>query len=180
MPRRRQGNRVLGPYPYRGKFRIIVCDEGGARVARLLETEEEAELTKAAIEGQLKAQVGRTIDEAINDYEVHLRDVKQNKPASCTATAWRLRRFFVETDLMLRKLTPDRCRKLYEQLATTPSERTGKPLAPDSHRNLLAEAKTFLGWCTTEQRWLKANPLIEVVGRGRRRHGKPQLRIDEA
>lgn len=180
MPRRRQGNRVLGPYPYRGKFRIIVCDEGGARVARLLETEEEAELTKAAIEGQLKAQVGRTIDEAINDYEVHLRDVKQNKPASCTATAWRLRRFFVETDLMLRKLTPERCRKLYEQLATTPSERTGKPLAPDSHRNLLAEAKTFLGWCTTEQRWLKANPLIEVAGRGRRRHGKPQLRIDEA
>ena len=65
MPRRRQGNRVLGPYPYRGKFRIIVCDEGGARVARLLETEEEAELTKAEIEGQLKAQVGRTIDEAI-------------------------------------------------------------------------------------------------------------------
>lgn len=180
MPRRRQGNRVLGPYPYRGKYRIIVCDEGGAKVARLLETEREAELVKSAIEDQLKAQVGRSIDEAIQAYEDYLREVKQNKPASCTATAWRLRRFFIEPNLLLRKLTPERCRKLYEQLAITPSERTGKPLAPDSHRNLLAEAKTFLGWCATEKRWLKANPLQEVAGRGRRRHGKPQLRIDEA
>jgi len=37
-----------------------------------------------------------------------------------------------------------------------------------------------LNWCIKPQQWLKANPLAEVTGTGRRRHGKPQLRIDEA
>ncbi len=60
-----------------------------------------------------------------------------------------------------------------------PSERTGKPLSAHSHRNMLAEAKTFLGWCL-DQRFIGQNPLAAVKGVGKRRHGKPQLRIDEA
>ena len=38
---------------------------------------------------------------------------------------------------------------------------------------------TFLGWCVT-MKWIAANPLEEVAGLGRRRKGKPQLRIDES
>jgi integrase len=49
----------------------------------------------------------------------------------------------------------------------------------DSHRNILAEARTFLKWCTGKG-YVRANPLEGVQGTGRRRHGKPQLRIDEA
>ena len=30
------------------------------------------------------------------------------------------------------------------------------------------------------QAWLEQNPLTEITGHGKRRHGKPQLRIDEA
>ena len=52
-------------------------------------------------------------------------------------------------------------------------------VAVDTHRNVLAEAKTFLGWCVTKT-WIRANPLRAVEGRGRRRRGKEQLRIDEA
>lgn len=180
MPRRRNPTRVLGPYPYRDKFRIIVCEGGGEKAVKLYSTEKEALQVKAAIEEELTANSGRTIEEAIETYEVYLRDVKQNKPQSCTATTWRLRRFFVDTELPLTDLTPKRAAECYENLATTPSERTGKPLSADSHRNMLAETKTFLNWCVREKHWLKANPLSEVQGRGRRRHGKPQLRIDEA
>jgi len=43
----------------------------------------------------------------------------------------------------------------------------------------LAEAKSFLGWCVGK-RWIARNPLDEVAGVGKRRHGKAQLRIDEA
>jgi hypothetical protein len=43
----------------------------------------------------------------------------------------------------------------------------------------LAEAKSFLGWCVGK-RWLARNPLDEVVGVGKRRHRKAQLRINEA
>src|SRR5262249_20072446 len=54
----------------------------------------------------------------------------------------------------------------------------GRPLSVDTHRNMLAESKSFLGWCVA-RKWLEANPLDEVNGKGKRRHGKPQLRIDE-
>jgi integrase len=43
----------------------------------------------------------------------------------------------------------------------------------------LAEARTFLKWCV-KMGWLATNPLDGVEGVGRRRHGKDQLRIDEA
>ena len=43
----------------------------------------------------------------------------------------------------------------------------------------MAQVKTFLAWCV-KKGWLKANPAANVEGKGRYRHGKPQLRIDEA
>jgi integrase len=57
--------------------------------------------------------------------------------------------------------------------------KSGKPLSVDSHRNILAEAKSFLKWCA-EKKWVVRNPLDEVEGVGKRKHGKEQLRIDEA
>jgi integrase len=50
----------------------------------------------------------------------------------------------------------------------------------DSQRNILAEARTFLKWCVQTKKWLATNPLADIQGVGKRRHGKPQLRIDEA
>jgi integrase len=52
-------------------------------------------------------------------------------------------------------------------------------LAVDSHRNILAEVKTFLRWSMSKG-YLRTNPIEGVQGTGKRRHGKPQLRIDEA
>ena len=51
----------------------------------------------------------------------------------------------------------------------------------DYHRNTLAEAKTFLRWCAhKKQGWIDGNPLELVEGVGKRKHGKPKPRIDEA
>ena len=50
----------------------------------------------------------------------------------------------------------------------------------DSHRTMLAAAKTFFRWCVMEKKWLARNPLDVVKGIGKVRHGKEQLRIDEA
>lgn len=180
MPRRRSGNRVLGPYPYRDKFRVIVCEEGGEKVARLFATEKEAYLFKDAVQLELTAQIGRTVAEALSSYEEYMRDVKQNRPSSIRTTMIRLRGFFADSELALTGLTPERCRGYYQNLLGRVSERTGEPPSVDSQRNTLAEGRTFLNWCIKPQRWLRANPLTDVVGTGRRRHGKPQLRIDEA
>ena len=109
----------------------------------------------------------------------HLVNDKGNKLRSIAATTWRLGIFFHEDDLLLNALTPERCRGYYDALRTRPRPKTNRPLAVDSHRNILAEARSFLGWCVGK-RWLARNPLEDVVGVGKRRHGKAQLRIDEA
>jgi hypothetical protein len=111
-------------------------------------------------------------------YESYLRDDKGNRPGSVATTMHRLGRFFVERDLPLESLSGPRCAGYYEALRTTVT-RLGKPVSVDVHRNTLAEAKTFLRWCT-KRKWLGRNPLEEVEGIGKRKHGKPQLRIDEA
>lgn len=180
MPRQRNGNRVLGPYPYRGKFRIFLCETGGEKVGRIYATEKEALRVKAALEAELSAPQEKTVEEALDAYLVYLQDVKHNKPGSCKTTLTRLRTFFGDADLPLGQLTPKYCGRCYESLTERISARTGRTPAVDSHRNVLAEARTFLNWCVKPQKWLKHNPLGEVAGRGRRQHGKPQLRIDEA
>jgi site-specific recombinase XerD len=118
------------------------------------------------------------VSEAIEEYERYMADEKGNKPKSSRETARRLRLFFPDLDRDVGTLDSIECAAYYDDLTRRPC-RTGKPLAADSHRNMLAEAKTFLSWCVTKK-WLPANPLQAVEGRGRRRHGKPQLRIDEA
>lgn len=110
---------------------------------------------------------------------MYLRDEKGNKPKSYLSTIWRMRRFFSDLYLPISELTARKCVGYYEALTKQPS-RYKKPYATDSHRNILAEAKTFLKWCSQEKGWLSKNPLEEVQGQGKRRHGKAQLRIDEA
>ena len=118
--------------------------------------------------------------EAMTAYEKYQRDEKGNKAKSAHDTRYRLESFFPQVTTMLDELTPAGCERLYENLRTRPNSRAkDRPLAVDSHRNILAEAKTFLGWCV-RKKWLRQNPLAEVQGKGRRRHGKPQLRRDEA
>jgi integrase len=58
----------------------------------------------------------------------------------------------------------------------------GESIKADTHRNELAETKTFLRWCY-EKGWV-SKPLYDgldrVKGEGKRNKGKPQLRVDEA
>jgi integrase len=86
--------------------------------------------------------------------------------------------FLPDAELPLSGLSSQMCGGYYQALRTRDTK-YGKPLAVDSHRNILAEAKTFLNWAVGRG-YLRGNPLAGVVGTGKRRHGKPQLRIDEA
>jgi integrase len=179
MAQRTRGARALGPYAVRGpRWRIIVVDESGNRTTRDFETEKEAVQVIRSVNRELRKTEETTIAEATEKYWVHLRDEKQNKERSYTATLWRLGVFFPDDEMPLSALTPQKCAGYYQALRTRITK-YGKPLAVDSHRNILAEAKTFLKWSIIRG-YLRTNPLEGVLGTGRRRHGKPQLRIDEA
>jgi integrase len=121
----------------------------------------------------------KTIEEAMHEYEKHMKDDRGNKAGSIWQTHHRLSRFFPDLDLPLVALTDAKCADYYEKLRKTPKQ-NGKPVSVDFHRNVLAEARSFLKWCLTKKKWIDSNPLDGVEGVGRRKHGKAQLRIDEA
>lgn len=181
MARRRNRNeRVLGPYfdEFGGRWRLIMVGTRGKRTYRYYETEEQARQVARTARKDLNQPDTLSIEEAVEQYEVYMRDVKGNKATSAAITAIRLKSFFPDHALHLRELVPTRAEGYYEAL-TTRIGRTKKRLSVDTHRNMLAEAKTFLRWCV-KKGWIRENPLEGVEGKGKRRRGKAQLRIDEA
>ena len=175
----RRGVRVHGPYPHRQQFRIYVVDEGGTKSSFLYATEEEAEQVKKSILRAAKANESKTVDEALEMYEMYLREEKQNKRTSVDATVIRLRSFLPDREMMVNAISLEKAQGYYTAYRTTPCPRTQRPPSVDTHRNVLSEAKTFFAWCV-KKRLAKANPFAKVEGVGRRQHGKPQLRVDES
>lgn len=170
--------RVWGPYRHGRGYRLYFSRAGKKCATETVATREEAERLKRALVRELETLEGLTIEVALMQYERHLVD-KGNKAQSVKGTLLRMREFFPDQQRSLRSLTPKDGGTLYRRLVTEPRKATGKPLAADSHRNYLAEAKSFLRWCVAHG-WLAASPLAHVIGQGRRRRGKAQLGIDEA
>jgi integrase len=143
--------------------------ERGKQSAVSYETKEEADAVKAALERQFAVEDHRvTVESVLASYERHMT-MAGNKPGSINTTMHRLKDLFrVHT---MNELTSSRMQKLYSDLA----ERR----AVDTHRNTLAQARTFLRW-SVEQGHLRRDPSVKVKPVGRRKHGKAQLRIDEA
>jgi integrase len=179
------------PYPHGRRWRVRVVDaDGKRRYPRSFATRELAEayikILKAELE-RAQASGDRTLDQAIDAYEQELK-ARGNRESSWKETPRRLRRFFPDFDTSLALLTKASCEERYTTLRETNIQK-GKnpdgtprmvPLAPDSHRNYLLEARSFLRWCHEEKGWLTENPLEGVRGQGKRRHGKKQPRLDEA
>lgn len=184
MPRQRRGERVLGPYAFRGGFRLTFIAANGSRSGSRVFPEEQGALAeKRRIEREIAARSALTIDEAIDRYRgEYLIGEQSNSASSADTTVHRLRSFFLgAVDAPLSGLSPFTCKRLYKQACERLRPSTGRKAAVDTQRNELAETKTFVSWAVREK-LLPSNPLAGVQGRGRRKHGeesKPQLRIDE-
>ncbi len=190
MAQRRKGERVLGPYPHAGRWRLIVVGPGSEKTRQDYESKSEAEKVKRCVERELRTAEERTIGEAKTEYMRYLLEVKGNKPGSVEDVMYRLGVFFTEVDgggqvvrdladVTLGSITPAKGEALYVSLRSRKTQHGGM-LSVDSHRTMLAAAKTFFRWCVVEKKWLARNPLEVVKGIGKIRHGKEQLRIDEA
>ncbi len=179
----RRGIRILGPYEQHNGFRVVEVDANGKRESTLFATAAKAQRYKELIEAEL-AREEHTTETALAEYARYLQD-KGTKPESIDVTEWAIGQFFAEP-MPLQLLNPARCAKLYDELRTRTSKRTHKPLAADTHRNVLAQTKSFLGWCETRG-WVRGNALADVKGIGKRRpRGKSlgkagnELRVREA
>lgn len=171
--------RIEGPFRHGSGYRCRVLTASGPRWCPVRPTRDHAYrmaeqvVSIAMQDGQL------SVRQALDAYREHQTE-KGNRPASVHNTGQVLRRFFLPVlDAPLHKVTPQKGRDLYDRLCRERSSATGRVVATDTHRNYLAQAKTFLTWCIG-QRWIRIHPLEAVIGIGKRRHGKPQLTIDEA
>lgn len=164
-----QKERVYGPYKQGRSFRVVSIRDDGATRSRKFKSRPEADayadsirgLTsdvtmKAAVDAHCKAMADRGLRFATYDRaEDHLVRMLQLETSGNRPITW----------------VTKRGEELYE-LAQ-------KDSAVDSHRNALAAAKSWGRWCT-KKGWLRSDPFADVEGLGRRKKGKPQLRVDEA
>ena len=114
---------------------------------------------------------------ALAEYREHLLRVRGVADKTARHVERTLRRFLPVT-ACLSTITPEGAARLYQD-ETRRISRRGTPVAADSHRLLLSRARAFFAWAG-ERRLVAGNPFAAVQPVGRRRSGKPQLRIDEA
>lgn len=179
MPRRRDERaRVLGPYWIKARQQWLVTTldpKGnggrGRRIDRWFGLEQDAHAFVEVTGLRLARLEGRTVGEAIDEYE------KELAARSLRETSWRergerLRVFFEDAKaVQVSRLSAERCGALYVAF------REGRSV--DTHRNVLGNAKGFYAWCV-EQGWAAFSPIAGVKGIGKRKVGKAQLTGDEA
>jgi integrase len=172
--------RVVGIYPDRERFRVVVC-ENGKRKSLILATQEEAQRVASELTASLsrpRRQV--TVAEALAEWTSERVRAATCKPLTIREQDARLHAFLADClSQDIASLTSEQATQLYQAFILRPAKKSGKPPAAASHRLYLKLSRAFFGWAQ-EQGLCAANPFAGVKPLGRVQHGKPQLRIDEA
>ena len=177
--RRKGPPRVLGPYPERNRFRLVVI-ENGARKSLYVGSLEEARVTRDELEKQLMRPPTVRLDDALDEYAHFRVQTARCLERTSEEQMARLRQFldsYVDQDIAA--LTPRAAQQLYNKATERTSEKTGTIVAAATHRFYLGLAKSFFNWAVTRN-YVKESPFKPVTPVGKVRVGKPQLRIDEA
>ena len=177
--RRRSSARVLGPYEERGRWRLIIVEDGGRRSV-FLPTREEALRFKAGTQREIAPPPSRRIADVLTQWHKHKLHEAQCKPESIKHQYRRLQAFLAPAaELDIAALTPKRAAALYAEATLRPSAKTGCIPAVASHRFDLWAAQCFFRW-SVRQGYVGASPFRDVKPVGKVNAGKPQLRIEEA
>lgn len=162
------GARVFGPYPSGGKWRVV-CVLDGVRKAQIFASQDQAQAACESLRASMLPSAGRRVAEVLDEYLAEKR--RQGlRPLSLRNLDCKLRRYLDPT-ASLGSLDADAAQALYQAWTGT--------LAVATHRMLLRYVRGFFAWCV-ERRYLAHSPFAQVKPVGKPRHGKPQLRIDEA
>lgn len=173
----RQGPAVFGPYPNRGKWRLVLVDDSG-RQARVFSTRAEAEEIKARVLEDERSRQTKTIGESIAEYEDYRLKYRGVKLLTAENETFYLRDL-LPIDAPLASLTTEKAARIYSDCVQRPNRRTGKPLSPNTHHWLLLITKCWAKWCV-KSKLLSTNPFAAVEPIGKGGVGKQQLRIEEA
>lgn len=174
-----QDPRISRPHPHKKGYRCEIKTASGAwRHGPTAPTEEEARTVASQVLAAVELEHSQTVQSCIDQYLEHHRDRGTRARTIVTYRQHLIRFFGTALDKPLGWVTPARAASLYDRRRTSTGERTGKPLAADTHRGALGVSRHFLAWCV-QKRWIRTNPLAEVRGIGAKRKGKVQPTYDE-
>lgn len=177
--RRRSMARILGPYQERGRWRLIIVEDGGRRSV-FFPTLEEARKYKSSTEREISRPPSRTIADMLAEWHTQKLSAGQCKPRTVAHQFGRLKTFFVPVaDEDIASLTPRRAAALYQETRERVSPKTGALLSAASHRFDLWSAHVFYRWAV-QRGYVGVSPFRDVKPVGKLNAGKPQLRIEEA
>ena len=177
--RRREPARVLGPYQERGRWRIVVV-ENGTRRSVFVPTEAEALRLKREFSRDIQSagQGERTVRSAIDAFLSQHIATGRALPTTCDYYRNRLLSLFGPfLDRELSEVTERRATALYQRQVER--QHGGHALAAATHHSYLLVGKLLFRWAVSRS-YVKENPFAKVQPLGKVRSGKAQLRIDEA
>lgn len=177
--RRRSVARTLGPYQERGRWRLIIVEDGGRRSV-FFPTLEEARKYKTSTEREVSRPPSRTIADMLVEWHTQKLRAGQCKPPTIKHQFGRLESFFAPVAHEdIAALTPRRAAALYQEARERVSPKTGALLSTASQRFDLWLAQVFYRWAV-QRGYVGVSPFRDVKPVGKLNAGKPQLRIEEA
>jgi integrase len=163
--------RYNGPYPHKKKFRVIEVDIATKeRTLHAFDTRDEALAAMERMQREEARTGGATVRQTLEAYREALLG-KGNRESSIKTTFYRLNALFAA--LLERPMKALSKADLESALDGISGQ------AGDSRLNITAEARTFLRWCHRKGHTRQDLGFFLQV-EAKRKHGKPQLRIDEA
>jgi integrase/recombinase XerC len=175
--RTRTKGRVNGPYPDRRGWRVVVVARDGTRTSSVLASEAEARAVVDELRRQLALEEV-TVAQAIEMYATHLAE-RGRRESSIRRAENHLRMVLADPDAMLADIGPAQAAALYADARARKCARTNRPYSVDTHRNALTECGMFARWAL-RRKLIGSDPFADVEPIGKRKRGKPQLRLDEA
>ncbi len=163
---------IYGPYyeKSRERWRIVLRRDDGGSDVRFCK--EEANARQVIEELRRQRRGAETLEALMTDYLKFLRHDKGNALSSVSASSDALKRLVRSREKHpVRVLQPAFCEKLYRGWT--------EKVSVDTHQNTLKEWKRFGRWLVKKKR-LPESPFESIEPVGKRRRGKPKLRVNEA
>jgi integrase len=163
--------KVYGPYPFRGRWRVVIADGPGRDARRTAVTYSSFEEAQDA-SNKLRSKASELDVEGLLDlYEKHLAS-NGTKPSTLVTARFRLRGLLKSClGTPVKDIKTSKAEILYRRYA--------EGRAPDTHHGALMLAKACFEW-GRKRKHISSNPWLDIDPIGRKRRRKAQLRLDEA
>ncbi len=177
--RRKSPPRVVGPYQERGRWRIVVI-ENGSRRSIFFPCEQEASKALRAFIKKLRVPEARSLSDVLTAWQHDRLRLGTCKPETIETHVSRNKVFLADyLDRDVTALTAQAAASHYQRYTQRLSLKTGEVISAATQQFDLKIARDFFSWARAKG-YCRENPFEAVRPIGRARAGKPQLRIDEA